>query len=128
MIRIIDSILNSRIFFWIRILQFILAICIFTLVALMPSSLIQTNQSDSLLHFIGNLLLFLSAYVAIGSRLKLWLLGLLLLPYSMLVEASQWLTLTRHVDPNDAIANISGLICGYILVVAAEWCWKRIKA
>lgn len=92
----------------------------------MPAAYVPT-QSDHTLHFFGNVLLFLSASVASFGRMKLGMLVLLLIPYSLLIELSQWLTPSRQVDSKDVIANMLGLTCGYMLAHVIERLWSRLK-
>ncbi len=127
MINLMDKLFRSRLFVWTRISQFVVALCIFTLAALMPSDFVKTQQPDKIMHFVGNALLFLSAYLAWGVRLKLWLLTLMLIPYSIMIEASQWFTASRHMDVNDAAANISGLVAGAVIGLSLHWIWRKIK-
>lgn len=93
----------------------------------MPAAYVTTTQSDHTLHFFGNALLFLSASVAAFGRLKLGMLVLLLIPYSLLIELSQWLTPSRQMDSKDVIANMLGLTCGYILAHIIERLWSGLK-
>jgi glycopeptide antibiotics resistance protein len=118
--------LASRLFYWIRKLQFGLALFIFAFVALMPGGMVPKVSSDQSLHFAGNVLLFLSASVALLGSTRLVLLAVFLVPYSMLIEICQWLTPTRTVDPHDALANMAGLFCGYGIVLVGEFCWKKL--
>lgn len=108
---------------WLRILQFFLAAGIFAYAALMPASHINTSHSDHTLHFVGNVLLFLSASVAAFGRMKLGLLILMLIPYSLLIEMTQWLTPSRTVDSKDVMANMLGLVCGYVIALVVERVW-----
>jgi glycopeptide antibiotics resistance protein len=120
------QLLNSRFFYWVRKLQFGLALLIFAFVALMPGGLVPKVSSDQSLHFIGNVLLFLSASVAFAGSARLGLLAVFLVPYSMIIEICQWLTPTRTLDPNDAIANMAGLFCGFCIAILGEFIWKKI--
>lgn len=106
--------------------QFFVALALFTYVALMPATYITTNQPDHTLHFVGNILLFLSASVAALGRMKLGILILLLVPYSMLIELAQWLSPSRQVDSADIVANMLGLICGYVIAHTIEWVWGKL--
>lgn len=96
----------------LRVGQFAIAVSIFTYFALVPSSALNTSQSDITLHFAGNFLLFLSAWLACYGRLNSWRLLLLLVPYSLLIELAQWLAPTRFVDSRDMLANMAGLATG----------------
>ena len=112
---------------WVRVIQFFVAIGIFTFAALMPANYVPSGTQDHTLHFIGNTLLFLSASVAAFGRMKLGLLILLLIPYSLLIELSQWLTPTRQVDSKDIAANMLGLSCGYLIAHLTEWLWSQVS-
>lgn len=122
----LDALLRTKIVLFLRVAQFFTALAIFTYAALMPATYITTSQPDHVLHFIGNTLLFLSASIAAFGRMKLGILILLLIPYSLLIELSQWLSPSRHVDSKDIIANMLGLTCGYIIAHASEWLWSRL--
>ncbi|MBC6904438.1 VanZ family protein [Saccharophagus sp. K07] len=128
MISFIDRFLKSRLFFCIRIGQFLIALAVFSTFALMPAEYVKgVATSDKSLHFMGNLLLMLSACVALMGRLKLVVLLLLLIPYSIAMEFGQWLSPGRHFDPRDMVANILGLVTGYILVHLVEFIWNRVN-
>jgi glycopeptide antibiotics resistance protein len=104
----------------LRVGQFVVAVCVFTYVALMPASMLQTQQADVKLHFVGNLLLFLSAWLACYGRFNIWMLLALLVPYSILVELAQWLAPSRMVDDRDMMANILGLLTGLVIAFIAD--------
>jgi VanZ family protein len=127
MILTIDRFLKSRFFLYIRLGQFALALAIFAFAALMPGKYVPTVSTDKTMHFIGNMLLMLSACVALMGRMKLGLLLLMLIPYSLLIEASQWLTPGRQVDLKDVVANMLGLGAGYLLSHLIENVWNRIN-
>jgi len=92
MIPFIDRFIRSKAFHWLRILQFALAILIFSSVALMPQVYVRDLPSpDYSLHFLGNVLLFLSAWIACKGRMKLGIVIALLIPYSLIIELAQWL-------------------------------------
>lgn len=128
MIKSFDRFLKSRSFFWLRISQFIIALCIFTGAALLPGNKLPDIPSDQTLHFFGNTLLFLSASVAFMGRTKLGILVLLLVPYSLLIEMSQSLSPGRQVDIHDVWANLAGLAVGYLLAHLCEWLWRRVRS
>src|SRR5688572_3718212 len=127
MIKTFDRFLKSRCFFWLRISQFILALCIFTGAALLPGNKLPTISSDQTLHFLGNAVLFLSVSVAFLGRTKLGILVLLLVPYSLLIEMGQSLSPGRQVDIHDVWANMAGLAVGYVLAHLLEWIWRKIS-
>ena len=128
MIQVIDRFFKSRLFFWVRTIQFIIAIAIFTFAALMPGGYVPQVSSDHTLHFLGNTLLFLSACVAFFGRMKFGILVLLLIPYSLLIEVSQWLTPSRQVDISDIAANMAGLAVGYLLAFFLERLWRKFTS
>lgn len=127
MISVIDQFLQSRFFLWIRFGQFILALGIFAFAALMPPSYIPNVSSDKTMHLVGNVLLMLSACVALMGRMKLGLLLLMLIPYSLLIETTQWLAPDRQVDLRDVVANMIGLVIGYLLAHVVEFSWNRLN-
>lgn len=128
MISFIDRFLKSRLFLCLRIGQFLLALAVFAFVALVPGDYIKDiSTTDKSMHFIGNVLLMLSACVALMGRMKLVVLLLLLTPYSLLIEAGQWLSPGRHVDIKDVGANMAGLIAGYLLAHLIELIWGRLN-
>ena len=127
MISVIDQLLKSRFFLYIRLGQFALALAIFAFAALMPGKYVPTVTTDKTMHFIGNMLLMLSACVALMGRMKLGLLVLMLIPYSLVIEASQWFSPDRQVDWRDVVANMLGLGVGYVLSHLIESVWRRFK-
>ena len=100
--------------------QFVVAVCIFTYAALMPASVLKTEQADSTLHFVGNFLLFLSAWLACYGRFNIGILLLALVPYSLTIELTQWLAPSRFVDSRDMLANGLGLATGAVVALAAD--------
>ncbi len=126
MITFIDSILQSKLFRILRTAQFIIALAVFTLFALMPSRYVHEIPSSApTLHFLGNLLIFASAWVAWRHRCRLLLLLIILIPYSILIELAQWLTPSRQVDPMDLIANFCGLFVGFLVAWGLESWWHH---
>lgn len=114
----------------IRLLQFALALSIFVFVALMPSSFVgSASQSDGVLHFIGNFLLFSSAAVAFLNTKPLKLIFICLVPFSLLVELAQWFSPSRQVDPRDMLYNISGLLSAlaisYCVAFTYKWLYEN---
>ncbi len=127
MINRIDQFLRSSTFRWIRILQFLLAITVFSYAVLMPAHQVQPlNKPDWLMHFLGNLLLFMSASVAFYGRLRIPLLIFFLLPYSLLLELAQRYAPGRSVDPRDMVYNLAGLMSGLLIVYFMELGWRRL--
>lgn len=127
-IKTLQALLQTKIVLGLKVAQFFVALALFTYLALMPATYIPTAHSDHTLHFVGNILLFLSASVAAHGRMKLGILILLLVPYSMLIEVAQWLSPSRQVDSADIVANMLGLICGFIIVHTVEWAWGKLVA
>ncbi len=128
MINAINTLIQTRAFHWLRIIQFIIALCIFSFAALMPPQYATSlNQPDWSLHFLGNLLLFMSASVACYGRLKIALLVVLLLPYSVLIELAQHYMPGRFVDARDMLFNFLGLLAGLVIASLLEQLWRRIS-
>lgn len=108
-----------------RAAQFALALGIFTFAALMPPRYaVPLQQPDYVLHFFGNLLLFLSASLATYGRMNMVLLVIFLTCYSVLIELAQRFAPGRHVDVQDILANLAGLCLGLILVNLIAWLWR----
>lgn len=128
MITFIELLLRNRWFRLLSIIQFFVALGIFSYAALMPSDSITPPKCDYCLHFVGNVLLILSAFVATYGRYKIILFLFGLIPYSVAMELSQHFTRTRQVDPTDLSANLFGLIAGYIVALTVEFVWRRLKA
>lgn len=104
----------------VRVGQFVVAVCVFTYAALMPASMLRTEQADSTLHFVGNFLLFLSAWLACYGRFNIGVVLLGLVPYSLAIELAQWLAPSRFVDSRDMLANGLGLATGAVVALAAD--------
>lgn len=82
---------------------------------------------DYVLHFVGNLLLFLSASLATYGRMNMGLLVIFLSCYSVLIELAQRFAPGRHVDAQDILANIAGLCVGLLLVHLIAWFWRWLN-
>lgn len=126
MISLIQRLLENRIFLVVRTGQFVLALIIFAYAALTSSPQMGVEYSDSTLHFVGNFLLIMSAFVATYGRFKLWLLVAFLVPYSLLIELSQYFAPQRHVDIRDLAANFMGLGTGFAAAFVIQALWQRI--
>ena len=112
--------LNSPYITWIRIVQFPIAIAVYIFFALVPDpqSYIQVNYSDLALHAFGNCLFLISGWLTAVRRPRAILTALIIaLPFSLLIELSQGLTMTRTPDLKDLLANFAGIMVGVIL------CW-----
>ena len=127
MIRQLNQLIHSKAFSFIRIMQFLIAVAIFTGFALMPSKYATALPASApSLHFIGNFLLFSSAWVAWHGRTKLWFLVVLLVIYSVAIELAQWLTPSRTVDKYDLAANMAGLFAAFCFTTVVETFWQRL--
>jgi len=115
-------------FVYLRRAQFYLAVAIFAYFALSSSPLqLVQNTSDKSLHFIGNILLFCSTWVAaFGSAGKLKALAIAV-PYSIGIELLQYFSPARTTDPFDAVANLAGITVGFLLCIMFEWYLKQIQ-
>lgn len=99
----------------IRIGQFFLAIGIFYFFALMPADDTPSNYPDELLHFMGNLLLMGSAYVAVFHKTTLLKTLTVCVFLSGIAELCQSFTASRVTDPADLVVNSLGLAIGYLI-------------
>lgn len=99
----------------VRILQFIVALVIFCYAALSPAPQFVGNHTDTSMHFVGNVLLFGSAWVALWGRLSIIKLALCLLPFSCAVELAQYFAPGRMVDAKDMLVNVAGLGVGALI-------------
>lgn len=86
----------------------------------MPASVLETRGTDTLLHFTGNVLLFLSAWLAGYGRISVWLMLAMLVPYSLLVELAQWLAPSRVPNGSDMLTNVLGLLTGLVIAYTAD--------
>jgi len=105
----------------LRYLQLPIAIAIFIYAALFPSS--QNNDlnlSATVLHLIGNILLILSAWTAMTSKVSLNKIFVGAAFFSLAIELSQSFTQTRVTDVFDIAVNFIGLGCGYLLCLLGE--------
>lgn len=109
------QLLLSPVFTKIRISQFCLAIAIFYFFALMPADDTPSNYPDELLHFVGNLLLMGSAYVALFHKTTLLKTLTVCVLLSGISELCQSLTASRVTDPADLVVNSLGLALGYLI-------------
>lgn len=115
---------TSKLFRRCLIAQFVLAVIIFTYAALMPSDQVTVNQSDTVLHVVGNFLLLTSAWLAFQTRISLHSLFALILPYSLFVEYAQVFTASRSYDVQDLLANAGGLIIALAFCYLLELFYK----
>lgn len=114
---------------YLALAQFFLALIIFALAALTsnPSPMTSTYPPE-VLHFIGNVALFMSGWLAFFNRIKGWKLIIILAIYSVGIELAQKLTLSRQTDIYDIATNLVGLVCGLLLSVIVMFLFRRISA
>lgn len=124
----LDSLIHNENITRVRQTQFLLAIVIFSTLSLIPNpDKITMGTSDIALHFIGNVLLILSAWVACLGRYDAWMPLLFSIPYSILIELSQGLTEYRQPELLDVVANICGLATGFLICVLLEKKYRIYK-
>lgn len=97
----------------IRVLQFFLAASIFFYVTLMPADNAPSQYPDKLMHYIGNILLMGSAYVALMGKLRLHTIVIICCLLSLASELGQSFTATRTTDPADFLMNMLGIGTAY---------------
>ncbi len=97
----------------VRVLQFFLAVGIFFYFTLMPADNTTSQYPDKLMHYIGNILLMGSAYVALMGRLRLHFIVVLCCLLSLASELGQSFTATRVTDPADLAMNVLGIATAY---------------
>ena len=113
--------LHSPIMSKIRQAQFILAVIIFAVLVLIPNpASLGLSQNDLILHFIGNVLLILSAWVACLGRYGPIVPLIFAIPYSVALELSQFLTASRTPQLMDVGANVAGLLAGFLIALIIE--------
>ena len=94
--------------------QLFVALGVFAYMALSSSPGVWTSAlSDKLLHFLGNLLLIGSIWVAFFGSINGRLAILFAVIYSLTIESFQALTTMRHPDLFDAAANLLGIFVGF---------------
>jgi len=94
--------------------QLLVALTIFTYMALSSSPMqISAILSDKLLHFVGNLLLIGSIWVAFFGAINGRRAVLFAIIYSLSIESIQALTKSRQPDLADAFANLLGIFIGF---------------
>ena len=108
-------------------LQFAAALTIFTYLTTTPQH-IPAGNTDVILHFSGNLLLFLSARVAFLKFKSHWFVLSFALIYGSAMEISQYFLPTRYFDPQDLVANWLGVFAGLSLALLIMFVFKKIAA
>ncbi len=111
---------------WLRWVQFMVALVIFCYAALSPSPQLIGQHSDTSMHFVGNVLLCLSAWLALWGQLSIFKLILCLLPFSLSIELAQFFSPGRMVDLKDMMVNVTGLGMGAVVAWLVETGIKRI--
>ena len=110
----------------IRLLQLPLAILIYCYFALSSAPVDLTLEyNDKLMHFVGNVLLFGSFWLAFMPRVNSLLLLVALVPFVGLIEWIQGFNPARTLDFIDFIANVCGLVCGWVLCLVLQ---KLVRA
>ena len=100
-----------------RKLQFLVALSIYCFFALVPNpqAYVKIHYSDLFLHALGNLLLVLSTWLVIAGRNRPWIVLVVAVPFSLAVELAQGFTTQRTVDHRDMIANLVGIVIGFVV-------------
>lgn len=105
---------------FIRRGQLALAVAIYLYAALASGPNVPASYPDWAMHFIGNVLLFGSVWVATLKRFSIKTQLLVTLPFSVVIELSQVFSQGRQVDPKDMLVNFIGLICAALICRAIE--------
>lgn len=108
-------------------LQFAAALTIFSYFATTPN-LVPTDSPDVVLHFLGNLLLFLSARIAFLRFKSVWFVVVFALIYGTAMELCQHFVPTRYFQPSDLVANWLGVFAGLLLTLLVEIIFNRTLA
>ncbi len=102
--------------------QFILALIIYATLSLMTLPSSGNQLPFDVLHVIGNIILYASAWVALSPQHSLGKIYVFILPYSLSVEILQTLNPNRYTDIADMAANILGLTIGLLLCACINKC------
>ncbi|CAI8329049.1 VanZ family protein [Porticoccaceae bacterium] len=78
------------------------------------------KNGDKIGHAISYALLFALAVKSYNARFELWLLAAGTMVFGMLMEWAQSYTGYRHADPLDMIANGSGILIMWLLVILSR--------
>ncbi|WP_075184956.1 VanZ family protein [Teredinibacter haidensis] len=112
----------------LRRLQFFAAILIFAYMALSASPTQWAHiTSDKILHFIGNLLLIGSTWVAFFGAINRRKAIVFAIIYSMTIEALQSFSEMRQPDFFDALTNLSGILVGFGFCLLMERYLNKLK-
>ena len=109
----------------VRIVQFLLALAIYFYAALMPTNETPATLPAWLLHFIGNVLLILSAWTALFYWWRFRHIAIACISLALLAELAQGATATRIVDPLDLVSNAAGLMAGGSLCFVLEKAFRK---
>ena len=109
----------------VRLAQFLLAMGIFTYYSL-TTQIGAITWPDSRLHFLGNLLLFLSARAALMEVRSHWFILAFVLIYGTGMEFMQMLLPQRLFDVRDLAANWLGVGSGLLIALTIELLCRRI--
>ena len=113
---------------WLFRLQFLVALAIFTYFTLATDPTFSTANNDKVWHFVGNLLFFLSARLAVLRLGNIWfVLGFVLL-YGAAMELAQNLVPQRMFDVRDLVANALGVTAGLVIALIIQWLWSRLQS
>ncbi|SMF20828.1 Predicted integral membrane protein [Alteromonadaceae bacterium Bs31] len=108
--------------------QFVVAIGVFAYMALSPAPPdVAPSFSDKALHFIGNILLISSAWVALFGRASKRKALFIAVLYSLLIEFAQHFSPVRQADFLDATANLLGITFGLALCFFMDFYLSQIK-
>jgi VanZ family protein len=102
-------------------LQFWAALLLYTGLGLMnrPDEILDTSH-DKILHFVGYILLYLSAKCAYSKKPGHGVLLITLLTYSLCIEIGQHFVPSRTFDIFDLLVNGLGLLVGLALFLAGK--------
>jgi len=124
----INLLLNNLAFNFLRRFQLALAIIIYLALLLSDNPPINgVSFSDKSLHVLGNFLLFASLWVALGDRLKMWIIFVSVCIFSIAAELAQSLTLFRTSDTLDIVANLCGALLSYVICYSARYLYIRYQ-
>lgn len=100
----------------VRYLQFGLAVALFFYAAWMPSDNAPSNIAPEVMHFVGNLLLLLSLWVASLGKMRMIYVVVSCVFLSMLAESGQHFRPDRELSLADFAVNLVGLAVGWLVV------------
>jgi len=95
--------------------QLLIAICLYCYFALSGLQSSPLAYSDSALHFLGNIFIFMSFWLATCLRFKLYFQFFVTLPFAAFIEVAQIFSASRQFDLNDMLFNFLGLGVGIII-------------